>query len=165
MSVVRQKSKRSKAMIARLSSIKRMTGAVSLALVLALLGCTGVIHSDAANNNSSNPPSANANADAGEPEMKDQQAGGPLDPRLAAANVKFGLKLYSQLLTESAEKNIFVSPPSVALSLTMAYNGAGGATRAAMARALETQGLSLEELNRAYAAFRAALENPDAKVK
>jgi serpin B len=34
-----------------------------------------------------------------------------------------------------------------------------------MARALETAGLSLDELNRAYAGFRAALENPDAKVK
>src|SRR5689334_18082939 len=145
MSVVRQKSKRSKAMIARLSSIKRMTGAVPLALVFALLGCTSVIHSDAANTNSSSPPSANANANAGESDMKDPQAqaGGPLDPRLAAANVKFGFKLYAQLLNESAEKNIFVSPPSVALSLTMAYNGSQGATRAAMARALETQGLSL----------------------
>ena len=154
-------------MIARLSSIKRMIGAVTLALVFALLGCTSVIHSDAANTNSSSPDNANTNANAGESDMKDQQAqaGGPLDPRLAAANVKFGFKLYSQLLRESAEKNIFVSPSSVALCLTMAYNGAGGATRAAMARALETEGLSLDELNRAYAGFRAALENPDAKVK
>ncbi|MFL6213285.1 MAG: serpin family protein [Blastocatellia bacterium] len=154
-------------MIARLSSIKRMTGAVTLTLVLALLGCTSIIHSDAANNNSFSRNNANTNANTGESTMKDQQAtaGGPLDPRLAAANVKFGFKLYSQLLRESAEKNIFVSPSSIALCLTMAYNGAEGGTRQAMARALETEGLSPEELNRAYAGFRAALENPDAKVK
>ena len=154
-------------MIARLSSIKRMIGAVMLTLMLVLLGCTSVIHSDAANNNSFSPDKANANTNTDESTMKDSQAtaGGPLDPRLAAANVKFGFKLYSQLLRESAEKNIFVSPSSIAMCLTMAYNGADGATRAAMARALETEGLSPEELNRAYAGFRAALENPDAKVK
>jgi serine protease inhibitor len=154
-------------MIARLTSIKRMTGAVTLALVFALLGCTNVIHSDGASSNDTSPTNANANANAGDSTMKDQQtqAGGPLDPRLAAANVKFGFNLYAQLTGESAEKNIFVSPSSIALCLTMAYNGAEGGTRQAMARALGTEGLSLEELNRAYAGFRAALENPDAKVK
>jgi serpin B len=154
-------------MIARLSSIKRMTGAVTLTLVIALLGCTSVIHSDGASNTSARPANVNANANANESAMEDQQAqaGGPLDPRLAAANVKFGFKLYSELARASAEKNIFVSPSSIALCLTMAYNGAAGTTRQSMARALEAEGLSLDELNRAYAGFRAALENPDAKVK
>ncbi|HKP13039.1 MAG TPA: serpin family protein [Blastocatellia bacterium] len=150
-------------MIARLSTINRLMRAAAVALLLALLGCTGVIHSDAANNNSAAPVAANTN----EPAMENQQptAGGKLDPRLAAANLKFGFKLYSELSRQSAEKNIFVSPASVAICLAMAYNGAAAETRQAMARALETQALSLDELNRAYADLRAALENPDAKVR
>ena len=47
----------------------------------------------------------------------------------------------------------------------MAYNGADGETKQAMARALEFQGLSLDELNRAYADLKSALENPDPKVQ
>lgn len=150
-------------MIAHLSQIDRLMRAVTITMLLALLGCTGVIHSDAANNNSAKPDAAKAD----EPAMENQQStqGGTLDPRLAAADVKFGFKLYAELSRQTAEQNIFVSPASVALCLAMAYNGAEGETRQAMARALETQAMSLDELNRAYSGLRAALENPDAKVK
>ena len=47
----------------------------------------------------------------------------------------------------------------------MAYNGADAETKQAMARALEFQGLNLDELNRAYADLKSALENPDPKVQ
>jgi serpin B len=137
--------------------------AVVVALLLALLGCTSVGHSDAANNTPANSNTENTS----QVTMEEPKppASGKLDPRLAAANAKFGFKLYSELTKQSAEKNIFVSPSSIALCLTMAYNGAEGETRQAMARALETQALSLDELNHAYADLKAALENPDAKVK
>src|SRR3954468_12807277 len=150
-------------MIARLSSKRRLLRAVTAGLLLALIGCTGISHSDVTHN-----PPANANtASASEPAMDNlqQPAGGNLDPRLAAANARFGFKLYTQLRRQSAEKNIFISPSSIALCLTMTYNGAAGETRQAMARALETQALSLDDLNRAYRDLRAALESPDAKVK
>jgi Serine protease inhibitor len=149
-------------MIARLSPMNRFMRAVVVALLLVLLGCTDVSHSDAANNAPANSNTTNAN----ESTMENQKpASGQLDPRLAAANTRFGFKLYSELTKQSAEKNIFVSPSSIALCLTMAYNGAEGETRQAMARALETQTLSLDELNRAYAGLKAALEQADAKVK
>ncbi|MEN3334703.1 MAG: hypothetical protein V7641_4068 [Blastocatellia bacterium] len=150
-------------MIARLSQMSLFLRTIIVTLLLALLGCTSLGHSDAANNAPANHNTANAN----ESTMENQKpaASGPLDPRLAAANARFGFKLYSELTKQSAEKNIFVSPASIALCLTMAYNGAEGETRQAMARALETQALSLEDLNRAYAGLKAALENPDAKVK
>ena len=150
-------------MIARLSQMHRLMRAVVVALLLALLGCTDVSHSDAANNSPANSNTANANESTMEnPKLP---AAGNLDPRLAAANTKFGFKLYAELIRQSAEKNIFVSPSSIALCLAMAYNGAEAETRQAMARVLETQSMSLDELNRAYAEFRAALENPDAKVR
>ena len=150
-------------MIARLLQMNLPARAVAIALLFAMLGCAGVSHSDI----TSNPPASGNTANTNEAAMDNQQppSGGALDPRLAAANARFGFKLYSELARQSAEKNIFVSPSSLALCLAMAYNGAAGETRQAMARALETQNLSLDELNRAYAALRAALENPDAKAK
>lgn len=150
-------------MIARLSPMNRFMRAVVVALLLVLLGCTDVSHSDAANNAPANSNAANTSQVTMEnPKLP---ASIKLDPRLATANTKFGFKLYSELTKQSAEKNIFVSPSSIALCLTMAYNGAEGETRQAMARALETQTLSLDELNRAYAGLKAALEQADAKVK
>ena len=149
-------------MNARLSPMHRLLRAIIGGLLLVLLGCAGVSHSDITNKPPANGNTANANESA----MDNQQSpGGNLDPRLAAANTRFGFKLYAVLTRQSAEKNIFVSPSSIALCLAMTYNGAAGETRQAMAQALETQALSLDELNRAYAGLRAALESPDAKAK
>uniref|UniRef100_A0ACD5GTM5 Serpin family protein n=1 Tax=Desertifilum tharense IPPAS B-1220 TaxID=1781255 RepID=A0ACD5GTM5_9CYAN len=47
----------------------------------------------------------------------------------------------------------------------MAYNGATGDTQQAMAQALEIQGLSLSEVNQAYADFKTVLENADPQVQ
>lgn len=88
-----------------------------------------------------------------------------VDPRLLAANTKFGFRLYSELVKKDAGKNIFVSPTSVAIALAMTYNGAEGATRQAMERALELQGVSREEINQAYAQLKTMLENLDPKVQ
>jgi serine protease inhibitor len=150
-------------MIARLSQMNLLVRSAVVLLLAALLGCTGISHSDATN---SNPANDNAGSTS-QVTMENPKPppAGKLDPRLAAANTKFGFKLYAELIRQSAEKNTFVSPSSIALCLAMAYNGAEAETRQAMARALETQAMSLDELNRAYAELKAALENPDAKVK
>lgn len=149
-------------MIARLSPMNLPMRAGVVAVLLALLGCTGVIHSDAAGNRPANSNAANTN----ESTMENHQpAGGGLDPRLAAANTKFGFKLYAELTRQGAGKNIFVSPSSIALCLAMAYNGAEAETRQAMARTFETQAMSLDELNRAYRELKTALEQADPKVQ
>jgi serpin B len=88
-----------------------------------------------------------------------------VDSRLVAADTKFGFNLYSQLTKRGADKNIFVSPASIALALAMTYNGASGETQKAMTRALELQGLTLAEINAANAQLKTALENADPKVK
>lgn len=87
-----------------------------------------------------------------------------VDPGLAAANTRFSLKLFKELAGNSAE-NIFLSPASVSLCLAMIYNGAAGETARAMAETLELQGMSLEEINRAYADLRSILLNPDPEVE
>jgi serpin B len=137
--------------------------AMMVPLLLALLGCIGVNRLDAAGNKPGNSNAANTN----ESTMENNQptASGALDTRLAAANTRFGFKLYSELVRQSAEKNIFISPSSISLCLAMAYNGADAETRQAMARVLETQAMSLDELNRTYRELKMVLENADAKVQ
>ncbi|HXG92298.1 MAG TPA: serpin family protein [Blastocatellia bacterium] len=127
-------------------------------MMLALIGCTNIGQSSGEINNK-----ANANNSA--MEQQRYEATGKVDPRLVSANTKFGFKLYAEIIKQGAGKNVFVSPSSVGLCLAMAYNGASGETRQAMARALEAEGMSLEDFNRAYAELKAALPSTDPKVQ
>ena len=58
----------------------------------------------------------------------------------------FGFNLYKNLALEN--ENMMISPVSVSLAMEMAYNGAAGATREAMAKALNIQGIDVEQLNK-----------------
>lgn len=87
------------------------------------------------------------------------------DDRLHAATTRFAFKLYDQVIKQRAGKNTFVSPASVMLALAMTYNGADGTTRQAMARTLELEGMSLEEVNRSFADLKAALNPTDPKIQ
>ncbi|MBE9041919.1 serpin family protein [Oscillatoriales cyanobacterium LEGE 11467] len=88
-----------------------------------------------------------------------------IDPQLTAANTKFAVKLFSQIYREQSDRNILISPASVAFALAMTYNGASGETQAAMARTLELQEMSIEEVNNAYEALKSTLENLDENVQ
>jgi serpin B len=88
-----------------------------------------------------------------------------VDARLVAANTRFGFKLFSQLFEQGQTQNVMVSPTSVAIALSMAYNGASGSTQQAMAEALEFQGMSLAEINQANGALENSLEAADPSVK
>lgn len=87
------------------------------------------------------------------------------DERLTAASHKFAFKLYDQVLKQRTGKNMFVSPASVMMALAMTYNGADGQTRQEMARALELEGMSLEDVNRAFTDLKSALTPTDPKVQ
>lgn len=71
-----------------------------------------------------------------------------LDPRIVEAQQQFSFALYRQILKQKQGGNVFVSPLSIATALTMAYNGAGGSTKAAMGKALQLTGLTSEEVNK-----------------
>jgi serpin B len=89
-----------------------------------------------------------------------------VDDRLNGATLKFEFKLYNQILKQrTAGKNTFVSPASVMTALAMTYNGANGETRQGMARALEIEGMSLEDVNRAFADLKSALSPTDPKIQ
>src|SRR6185369_14143948 len=88
-----------------------------------------------------------------------------VDNGLTAANTKFSFKLYDQILKQRPNTNTFISPASVMLALAMTYNGADGTTRDGMARALELEGMSLDDVNRSFADLKSALASTDPKIK
>ena len=91
-----------------------------------------------------------------------------VNPKVTAANTRFSFKLFSEILKQNNSQNsqnIFISPTSVAIALAMTYNGAKGETQQAMAKSLELQGISLQEINSANAALIAAVQNADDKVQ
>jgi serine protease inhibitor len=87
------------------------------------------------------------------------------DPALTSANTRFAVKLFLELnASEAAGKNLFVSPFSVSTALTMAYNGATGDTKTAMAEALQYSGLDLDTLDADYLDLIRSLEDVDQDV-
>ncbi len=121
------------------SSMKAQSTKALVATLIALLVCSSMAHSEGSQN--------------------------PVDSRLTAASSRFSFKLYNELLKRRKGDNTFVSPASVMLALAMTYNGAAGTTQQAMARTLEIEGMSLEDVNRAFADLKSALAPADPKVQ
>jgi serine protease inhibitor len=88
-----------------------------------------------------------------------------LDERLVDANNGFGLNLFSELVGTEPAKNIFISPASVITALAMTYNGADGETKRAMEELMLLKGMSMDEINAAFADLLTILQNPDPKVE
>lgn len=77
-------------------------------------------------------------------------------------NNDFGFNLYKELNTDG--ENIMISPTSVAMALTMTYNGAREDTKEAMAEAMNIQGIEIENLNENNLALLYFLTTADPKV-
>ena len=85
--------------------------------------------------------------------------------RLIEVDNGFALKLFREINTQDPGKNLFISPLSVAMALGMTYNGADGETAEAMARTLELQDMTLQEVNEAYRDLIALLLDLDPRVE
>ncbi|MFN6469188.1 MAG: serpin family protein [Nostoc sp. SerVER01] len=136
---------------------RRYVLAAASVVLFSVLGCSQVDSNKSALAQSSLP----------QPETPLEKKTVKTDSKILQSNNKFGFKLFSEVnKTDAGEKNVFISPSSVAIALAMTYNGASGSTQQAMAKTLELQGMSLSEINSAYAAvLKQLLENPDAKVQ
>lgn len=88
-----------------------------------------------------------------------------LDQSLVDANNGLGFNLFSILANTEKEKNLFISPSSIITALAMTYNGAAGETRSAMEKTLQLEGMSMDEVNAAFADLLTILQNPDPKVE
>ncbi|MHB0938119.1 MAG: serpin family protein [Armatimonadota bacterium] len=93
----------------------------------------------------------------------DRSANIQVDPRVTTAMNDLGFRLFAKLNT--GNENVFISPASIELALAMTYNGAGGATKTAMAKALGIGELTEEELNNGNNGLLALMKNPDPKVE
>ncbi|MEQ8995416.1 MAG: serpin family protein [Coleofasciculus sp. B1-GNL1-01] len=133
----------------------RRTGIITAGIVLAGF-LAGLISQKINAQNAPNPQ---------KPELTAQQPNPSVNTQLVEANTKFGFKLFSEILQEDSNKNVFISPTSIAIALAMTYNGASGETQAAMANALELQGMSLSEVNQANEALKTTLENADSDIQ
>ncbi|MBD2327650.1 serpin family protein [Alkalinema sp. FACHB-956] len=89
----------------------------------------------------------------------------PVNPKLIAANNRFSFNLLAAVRQQDRSRNVFISPSSVAIALSMLYNGAAGETQKAMAEALQLQDLSLDAVNAANETLKTRLESDNAKVK
>ena len=87
------------------------------------------------------------------------------DARMTAANNAFGFALLAELRKQQQGKSVFFSPVSIALALQMAYNGAGGTTRQAMAQALQLGDTTLEALNQFNATLLQSFDAPQEGVQ
>ncbi len=83
----------------------------------------------------------------------------------ASRGNEFGFNLLSEVIKQDKEKNIFISPFSISCALTMTYNGAKGETKAAMAKVLGLEKLSLDEVNQAVSELQKKLAKIDPRVK
>ncbi|WP_303866285.1 serpin family protein [Acetobacterium wieringae] len=84
------------------------------------------------------------------------------DTSLVEKTNDFGFNLYKKLAT--GNENIMISPVGISLAMEMAYNGAVGTTRTAMAEALNIQGVEVEKLNNNNRAMMYLLTSADPKV-
>jgi serpin B len=84
---------------------------------------------------------------------------------LIAADNAFAFRLLNRIAATDEAPNLFISPLSVGMALGMAYNGAAGRTREAMATTLGLQGLSLDEVNAGYRSVIDLLRGLDPTVE
>ena len=88
-----------------------------------------------------------------------------VNPRLVAANTKFGFNLFHTLSKQQPNQNIFISPTSVALALSMTYNGVSGETKQEMTKVLELTGITPQEINAANQGLQNSLQKVDPNVQ
>jgi len=73
----------------------------------------------------------------------------------------FNYNLFRQIVADSPEKNIFISPFSVSQALAMTWNGSSGATREEMRRVLGFDNLPDSTVNEAFAELSRKLPDLD----
>jgi serpin B len=87
------------------------------------------------------------------------------ESQLVAADNRFAFKLLGAVAAGESGRNVFVSPLSVGMALGMTYNGAAGATEAAMRQTLELGDLPLADINASYRSVIDLLRNLDPSVE
>lgn len=84
---------------------------------------------------------------------------------LTQSNTEFSFKLFSTLVQNSKNQNVFISPTSIILALSLLYNGASDQTQQEMAKALGFENLSLETINQENQKLQKTLQNNQEQIE
>lgn len=89
-----------------------------------------------------------------------------ISERIAAGTNDFAIDFFKKLQNDENPKgdNLFVSPLSLHIALGMLLNGAEGETATEILKALKMEGVSVAELNEAYATLMNEMPLADSKV-
>jgi len=88
-----------------------------------------------------------------------------VDPALAQATDRFGIRLLQAVHGERQLENLFLSPASAQIILSLTANGARGETQQEMLEALGYAGMDLETVNQAIRSLRGILAHPGKGVE
>lgn len=84
---------------------------------------------------------------------------------ISQAHNAFGFDLFKILVEAEGNNNVFISPSSIGLALSMVYNGAKGETKDAIEKTLQFKNLDISSVNQQSLALINLLKNPDPKVE
>ncbi|CAM5193988.1 Serpin B OS=Ureibacillus acetophenoni OX=614649 GN=SAMN05877842_10673 PE=3 SV=1 [Ureibacillus acetophenoni] len=84
--------------------------------------------------------------------------------KLVASNNALGFDLLSKAPSDG-EGNIFISPTSLLMAISMVYNGADGETKEEIEKVLHAEGITPEDLNKANALFITLLDRNSDKIQ
>lgn len=84
-----------------------------------------------------------------------------VDKRVIEAGNRFAMKIFKEAVKRSPGKNVVMSPPSISMALSMAYNGAAGDTRTGIEKVLEFTGLDADVINSSNSALMTLFTRPD----
>ncbi len=87
------------------------------------------------------------------------------EQQIVSSGSAFSVNLLKAVNANAQNDNVFISPLSASMALSMTLNGAQGATRDSMRRALQLVGLDSLAMNQASQSLIALLTRLDAKVR
>ncbi|MEW8995184.1 serpin family protein [Clostridium sp.] len=88
-----------------------------------------------------------------------------VDKKVVEGNNKFAFNIFKEISKDESNKNMFISPLSISMALTMTYNGARENTKAEMNKVLGYEGMDDDKINNDYKILHSYLENLDENIK
>jgi len=80
------------------------------------------------------------------------------------AHNAFGINVFKALSEDNTKKSVFISPTSIAIALSMVYNGAANETKNDMQAVLQIHNIDIETLNKETLGLSNELNNADPNV-
>ncbi len=88
-----------------------------------------------------------------------------VDKELVESNNKFGFNVFKEISKDEKDKNVFISPLSISMALTMTYNGARNNTKVEISKVLGYEGMDDDKINHGYKTLNSYLENRDKNIE